>query len=473
MKKKAKKILLGSVLSMSIIAIVLFLIWGRAFLNLNNLKKLAIEQGFIFTAKDAGKYKQSSYLDNKEEKAFSIIKSPSDGEDRWLPFSGRGPSVFLDAKVSMEQQTHILSYIKKNNQFFKIIESEDDSRPKQLSIYYLSPNYVKLFDEAMLVKISTMLFSEKVETLLQENNADGTVSALQYSLNLQNILLNKASFIYNYAYQASTNIWLHSFNRAINNLPLPDKSLRQLITAMQQRENDLAKSFSTMLYEETFNFFQLVNHHDPLEAGTIQFWNEIAEKKQLPNVSGKLELWLWFGGVFEKKAMLTNALAFQQLINYNNYPIIKADLEKLQKYQQMRWSAPFCSRYTDFNKNYLEYLNTVAYLRCAIVTTATILYYRENGKVPKEITELTPKYIDSKMLCDPYGKLLQMKYGSFNALLRINSTIDREFAERVGLRIFSVGYNGIDDGGNGISGSVRGGDYSDDITFIWVSQYKK
>jgi len=403
------------------------------------------------------------------KEAITLWTPSTRQEDELMGVAGIGRRCWLDAAADPAQATAAANYASRNTLLFQAIAriaDFHDFRPPLPRPVDDPEAVVRNLPPALTL---TRLYAERIEAAVADRDINTATDALIDGFRLQDMLSQTPDYYYHRQFRECNEVWLRSFSRALNGVYLPEDCLQRLLLLLNRREQDFRRQFDLVVRSELLHFFLLADRHLAYAAATDEFWSRI-ELGGSPRQSWRLKLRLWSGEYLEKRAMFHNVAAIrdEKLADFDNYPNARPGWEKWQR--QQHWYTPFVRYYGDPHQLYLDDLATVAQLRIARAAAAAVLYQRQNQKFPEAVTDLAPDFLSRSELIDPFtGQPLRLKNDRFQALMQEKMTKDGltlVASRRSGLRIYSAGPDGKDNGGNSLAGLVRGKNFTDDITAI-------
>lgn len=473
-KQKSKKIRITVAAVISIIILTVIIAWSVINIKLQRLEKQVTLLGIKLTPQKIDRLNfAASY--QKLFQALDLLKQPTKDELQLLPKSGFGGVVFLDKTLSLEQQKIVSNYIHRNMGFIEAVDNAASQVNSTENNALTEFNPEEILNNCGKVMQGNRVFADAIEAAIINKSSTNAIFFLKAGFKLSDFFNIQKYYLNNFAFNASTIIWLTNVNRIVNNFKISDSELQKIIDLMHQRESQIKRNFSNMLEGEAFIFYCLVEDKKPIIAGKQPFWTKLEMNKTVSNEKMFMQWWLLIGKAFEKQAMLEDILYIREkLMNFNNYSASKCDWETFDLRRNTRFLSPFSAEYIDFHHIFKQNVNSIAYLRCAEIAMATVLYQQKYGKIPSEITALKPEFLNEEDLIDPWtGKFFIMKYGLQKVKLStqyINNKNVTEDAERICLKVYSVGPNLNDNGGNEVSGVIFVDPTIDDPTFILIYQ---
>lgn len=480
MKKNRMKLLIISIFVFTIV-ILISIAMAIDNVKISRLEKVALEKNVLLDSESMNEKfsrisKTSIRLDNELNSIWKLCKYPSNKEANQLPRRGQYVQ-FLNAQINEKKQIeNITSYIQKNKTFISKINGIENLNEVRLVANIIKPDYLKIERSCANVSKASFLFYIITENEIINNNSSKAVKTLVEISQHGTVLLHVPFTLANMVFNLNTIFLLDGINRTINGLELSDSDLRLLIVLLKEREKDLKQNFQVLLQGATFNFCQLVDENNYINVGSMYFWDKIGLDKKVPSSHTlPFRIWPLFNKSIEKTNMLEDVMEIKNnLIDYDNFQLVKTKWRKFKKQRASRPSPSFSSTYINFSEIFYENIAYVTYIRTQEVLIASILYKRKYGDFQKRITDLSPEYLSGEDLIDPYnGKALHIKLGDFNALM--NASFDRKgnavkkYKKCFGLRIYSVGSNGKDQGGRAGNGLILQSDNkNDDITSILI-----
>ncbi len=472
-KQNNKKTWITVALIIGIIIIAAIVVWCWINIQLLGTEKKVAKLGIKLTPEKIERLNfTASY--QKLAETLELLKQPTKDELQLLPKSGFGGVSFLDRSLNSEQQKIVSNYIDRNMASFEAIEKAIPP------INSVGEHNLEEFNPKEILNIcgkvmqGNRIFADAVEAAIINHSSSNAISFLKAGFRLSDYFNIQKHYLNNFLFNLSTTIWLTNINRVVNNFKLSDAELQEIIDLMHRREAQIKENFSSMLAGEAFIYCSLIDKRQPIIAGKQPFWTKLDTSNTISSESMFMPWWWLIGSALEKQAMLEDILYIKEkLINLDNYSAIKSDWETFDLHRNARFFSPFSKEYIDFHYIFKQNINSIAYLRCAEVALTTILYQRKYGKIPPKIAVLSPDFLNEKDLIDPWiGKFLIMKYGRQKVRLSTQYISNKnvvEYAERVCLKVYSVGPNLNDNEGSDVSGTNSGGT-NDDPTFILIDQ---
>lgn len=464
------------VISLVLLILIIFFIDNSRFAI---YKKRAEQRDILLNSQEIlKKYGDTSKSKIREKlnQAFSSLVLPSDEEAKWLPRKGVEHLKLISEKIKDKQQIKIIeNYIRKNKPFLSAIIAVKNFKNIHPVENIIAPNYHGINFLCGSVVDASYVFYVITEDGIIRNSPLRTVDALVEMSNLGDILLYIPFSISNYAFMTNTVFLIDGINRSINGLQLSDSDLLLLLNLLRDRERNIKQMFQVTLEGAVFDFCRLVDSGHYLNVGSLEFWEKIGYDKAIPKSSFSPRMWPLFSGNREKTEMLKEAINIKDdLTNYDNFQMVKPQWLKLEKQHNKTKDATFFEQYINLSQIFCANLRYIAYIRSQKALIASILYKRKHGKFPQKIIDLTPQILTPQELIDPYdGDLLRLEIGNFKTLISAEydrqSKVIKKYKDCFSLRIYSVGSNGIDQGGRCGNGLILQGDNeNDDITSILI-----
>jgi hypothetical protein len=476
---KVKLLKIGLLISFIVVLILVLIAVMVKNAKLSKLKRYALSKKVLLPEREMqdrfSRISESSIkVNNKLISAFKLLQYPTKEELDWLPRKGKYLR-FLDQKIENRQQINtITSYINKNRAFIEKIREIENIENTRPVVDVNNPDYHDIDYFCNNITTASFLFYIVAENAIIENAPAQAMQALTEIARLKTATLHNPFVISHYEILTNTAILLDGINRVVNGVTLSDSDLQIILEILNKRENELKQNFQFIMQGATFNFCQLVDKGDYINAGSSAFWAELETDKKTSTSTMFLS---FFGKISEKEKMLEEVIFIKNnLINYDNFQLVKEKWGNFAtQYTVGENSTTFNVNYINFSEIYYDNLKYIAYIHTQKVIIASLLYKRKYKSFPDTIKSLSPEYLLKSDLIDPYnGKMLCSKKGKFRALIGTNNNsscnIIQKFKECSGLRIYSVGQNGKNQGGRSGHGVILQDDKSnDDITSILIT----
>ncbi len=387
-----------------------------------------------------GKYFEN--IDNKLILACGLAEYPSLGDP--IP-----EDVFNASNEFLEKNREAIALLHRAAEMEKCRFNVD----LKLGLGTLLPHLSPLRQGARLLSLESLLSAEKGDS---KTAFDATISGLKLPTSLKNepVLI---SYLVSIACEA---IVFSSLETMLNKVKLSDSQLSELSKCIAESEQDNADSLERALY------------------GERAWWNTTSSVDLLlllgssgskPSHFEKLCAYLFFFSGLETFNKIKYSKRIDELIGIARKPYEKSSLDafdtKLKNlsayYYFVRIGLASLTRVS------VKKANMEATIQTAIAGLAVERYRLKHDKLPESLDDLVPDFL-SEVPVDPFdGKELRYRKGTVKLERPIpggNSTSGPfEIIDKNGYVVYSIGANGIDDGG--ISSKSDKGLKNGDITF--------